>query len=352
MPITRLNPKPRLTLDLLARRTFAADPLVVLDVGASLGIEYQWRLFGDQLRAVGFDALASECDRLNGIEELPGVRYVARWIRDPRQEERFNLAEAFTLKTAWPYSRTTMVSAGELLAFEPNVLYGAGDTAPRTAEETTSIDEFVRAEAIPTVDYIKIDTDGSDIEALLSAETTLGSHGVLGVRIEAPLHGPEHPFSNTWSNIDRVMRERGFSLFDFDRYRLSRSALPDRFVFKSPSATYRGQVAWVDALYLRDVAHPGYLDLWLDLAPMKLAKIVCLFEVFGLDDCAAEVLLGHRERLSTVLDVDAALDILAEQWLPECQGFAGLTREFVSDPGSFFPTGRIGLARPGHEYES
>jgi len=65
---------------------FARAPLLLADVGASGGIADQWRLFEPDLRAVGFDPLVTECERLNREESNPAIRYydyfvVARGLR-------------------------------------------------------------------------------------------------------------------------------------------------------------------------------------------------------------------------------------------------------------------------------
>ena len=45
----------------------------------------------------------------------------------------------------------------------------------------------------------------------------------------------------------------------------------------------------------------------------KLAKLVAVFSAWDIPDAAAELLLGLRDRLSTVFDIDAGLDLLAAQ---------------------------------------
>lgn len=69
----RTNDNPRLTRLLVERGAFAEDPMFVVDVGASGGIDPYWREFGRQLEAVGFDPLVAEVDRLNSAAQH-GVR--------------------------------------------------------------------------------------------------------------------------------------------------------------------------------------------------------------------------------------------------------------------------------------
>src|ERR1700739_1311743 len=70
--------------DSLACRYIASQlagvPFTVVDVGCSRGIGPIWRLFGNQLRAYGFDPDINECTRLNAAETLPGVHYVPAFV--------------------------------------------------------------------------------------------------------------------------------------------------------------------------------------------------------------------------------------------------------------------------------
>jgi hypothetical protein len=44
--------------------------------------------------------------------------------------------------------------------------------------------------------------------------------------------------------------------------------------------------------------------------PAQLLKLACLLEIYALNDCAAEIIVEHRERLSTIVDCDRLLDLL------------------------------------------
>jgi hypothetical protein len=124
-------------------------------------------------------------------------------------------------------------------------------------ERCLTLDDWA-AQNQRSVDFVKIDTDGHDIAVLLGAERLLSEGGVLGVRIEAQFHGPLHPFANTFHNIDGILRNHGFTLFDLNQRRYSRAALPDAFFASRPGRTRSGQLLWGDALYLRDLAPADY----------------------------------------------------------------------------------------------
>src|SRR5262249_46373463 len=71
----------------------------------------------------------------------------------------------------------------------------------------------------------------------------------------------------------------------------------------------------------------------------KLLKIAALFAVFGLPDCAAEVLVTYRDRLSRRCDLDALLDLLAVQaqpWNPSPLSYKDYMARYEADADIFY----------------
>src|SRR5689334_14682337 len=65
MHTPRINSNPSLTRHLVQSGVFRKNPFCLVDVGASGGIDGYWEVFGDNLRAFGFDGLVNEIKRLN-----------------------------------------------------------------------------------------------------------------------------------------------------------------------------------------------------------------------------------------------------------------------------------------------
>jgi hypothetical protein len=95
-------------------------------------------------------------------------------------------------------------------------------------------------------------------------------------------------------------------------------------------------VVWGDALYFRDLAHPHYEATWhYRVTRERLLTLVALFELYGLPDCAAELLLAwpqltteaERTRLLDLLVVSAGFDTT----------YAAHMARFERDPRAFYP---------------
>ena len=321
----RNNDSPQLTRALVGRTTFADDPLFVVDVGASGGIDRYWHEFGDQLRAVGFDPLVTEVERLNASAG-EGVRYEAAWVtcREPGTTNGMPSTQFF--------QRTSAVRAAEVANLDyTRQHYNAGAPVELSTERIV-LDEHFDADERQRIDFLKVDTDGGDFDVLRGAEAILRDGGVLGLAVEAQFHGPVASDANLFSNIDLYLRGLGFALFDLEVNRYSRSALPSEFLLDIPAQTITGQASWAEAFYFRDLGDPGYESMWsFEPSDVDVFKLICLFEIFGLPDCSAELVLKYDQRLGDRRTRSKFLDILASQQAGERTAYGDLQRRFADD---------------------
>jgi hypothetical protein len=285
---------------LVGAGAFRDDPVVLVDVGASGGISRCWRLFGECLQAIGFEPFLREVDRLNAESESPRERYEAFFVGCPQKQLPAEIVDDPT--ACHNTLRWLETSASEYQQItgrsHAREVFNRGDPDTSLAAATFTLDEyfFERKPGLPTGDFNNIDTDGSDLQVLFGAERLLREKEVLGIQVEAQLHGRTHPYSNTFANIDQFLRERGFALFDFPLSKYSRRALPAKFAVPIPARTETGQTHFGDALYFRDLADPLYEKKYgYDLGPAKALKLAGLFALFGIPDCAADIIVSRRE---------------------------------------------------------
>jgi FkbM family methyltransferase len=309
-----------MTAALVKAGAFKEQPFTVVDVGARGGIASYWSVFGDHLRIIGFDLDPAECARLNAID--PRSQYLPFAL--DRQAHRRTVYVA-NYSSSSSFYRTEAAYFDRFTA-APNAVVVAEPTL-----ETTTLSAALASIGLRSADFIKVDAEGAELEILQGAQDLLPSvQGILSeVRFTRRLCGcPEY-----WE-IEKYLREQAFELFDLDIYRLSKKALPYPYLYSNyfddghPAAgpSTQGQVLWADALYLRDLHAAAAKE-------RDLIVAACLFEVFGLSDCAAELILANRDTFSTFAPSDQLLDLL----VPEVKGQRltyrkYMDRDLVGDP--------------------
>ncbi len=321
---------------------YPLEELFLIDVGASGGIDGFWEAcFGSRLKAVGFDPLIAEVERLNkATRRGSDIRYEAAYVGCPHYDDLFppNLRrDAVSTKDNTSFPGTSAARAFEAMRMNyVKEVFNAGSEV-RLAERTVSLDEYVSQSDIQSVDFVKIDTDGHDIEVILGAEQMLRNQEVLGICVEAQMHGASHPYSNTFANIDRFLREWGFTLFDLDLWRYSRSSLPDKFYYRIPAQTLSGPVQWGEAVYFRDLARPDYEQMHAFRTGIgKKIKLACLFEIYGLPDCSAQVLAQLQQDTGDRF-FSTLLDELVSRYRGSRKPYSEFLAYFDSDPKQFYP---------------
>jgi hypothetical protein len=303
----------------------------LVDVGASGGIGWWWAAFGEALVAVGFDPLVTNMRKVAAAETRPRVTYESAFVGCAGFDTLFPNEQRWFFD---PYRRSSAVRAEEILHVD-----FVADHFNEGDELVWSDRHVILDERFPdgsSLDFLKVDTDGSDIQVLLGADRLLREGGFLGVMVEAQLHGPPHDYANTWANIDRYLRARGFTFYDIALRRYTRAALPGDFEYAITAETRAGQLLWGDALYLRDLADQRYGQLWqYDVTRARILKLAALFDFHGLPDCAAELLLAHPG-LTTEAERTTLLDMLVKS-AGFSATFAEHRRRFEERPTSFYP---------------
>jgi hypothetical protein len=338
------------------------EPFVLLDVGCSGGVAPGWAVFGDKLRAHGFDPAVAEIERLSRAETRPGVRYHTAFVAAPADHPvrasqpgaPFHLRDpsgrlAWTRTAALREAAETgeappdgsqafayrMVEAAGL-SLSPPFSLAAAEGAPETGDErdlarmqvndwrrarlaasdqVVSLAQFIADEGLETVDFIKIDCDGPDFEILSSLEGTLADKQVLGLCLEVNFIGGAAANHHTFHNTDRFMRQAGYDLMDLSMRRYASSALPFFYAYGYPvyGVSLGGRPYQGDALYARDFGWPDLRRRAAQHSNDKLLKLAAVMALFGRLDQAAEVLIMFRARLREVLDIDRALDLLTTE---------------------------------------
>jgi hypothetical protein len=283
--------------------------LILADVGVSGGIHSCWQAFGDSLEVWGFDPLQSEIERLQKLNASSNHTYVAARVGCVNWSPGGHQKMKITQRNDHCYMRLASSWAADILNADSLDRYDQSGSHVMT-DRFVELDGFFYDECGKTPNFIKTDTDQFDIDVLNGSRRLLTDISLLGFSVESYFVGNIGPRANVFSNIDQLLRGNGFSLFDLEPIRYARRALPSLFLAPAPCQSANGQVTWAEAVYFRDLAHPDYEKMWgVEPSDVDILKLVCLFDVFNLADCAADLLVKYRDRLGTAF-VDDCLDRL------------------------------------------
>lgn len=331
------------TAFLVSQRAFKNSPFTLIDVGCSGGIAKSWRVFGNSLRAYAVDPMLSEIEKLKTAETNPNVTYHAGYIGLPEDHPMVKSRGSTGPVGNNPWPRLSTAWASELASKgnDDNDTKVRHNRWPETrlADPSTlmTLADFIHKHQIDNVDFIKLDIDGNDYYALVSCEQMIDSFGVIGFMLEVNYCGTDSDTDHTFHNTDRFMRRHRFELLDLTIRRYSRKALPAPFALRMFAQTNWGAPLQGDAIYLKDFASPGGQTEPGLLSHTKLLKTVAICEIFGLPDCAAELITVYRKQLAENVDVDILLDLLTPELEGKQLSYKEYIRRFTENPQAFYP---------------
>jgi FkbM family methyltransferase len=293
------------------------EPFVVIDVGVQAGEHPRWGLLGDQVQVYGFDAIHEVVDQL-AEKGRSGRVYRSLALGNEDGERTFYVAANTFASSFLPYAN-----------MEAGARSGEGQPGPRTVQ-IRKLDTLFAAGEIPLADYIKMDTEGFEQEVLRGARTYLARSNILCVTAETSFTVTPDFHRTQYPLINDIVLDHRLQLFDISYWRYARPSYlaargkhPWRIVdpmHEWPDMDI-GQPASVDAVFCRDFVMEdksperfGRLpEAVLEPTIDKLIKSQINFELHGLMDCAVDIAHHFRERLASRLDVDHAIELLAER---------------------------------------
>lgn len=283
---------------------YLEDNLVILDVGCRFGFADTWSIFGSHATLIGFDPDVSECERLkNSYKGDCNVQFVAKGLgSSPCKVPLFLTKEPACSSLYQPDSSLTNSM--------PHLACAA--LVSEIEIEVTTLDSWFSSSGINHVDFIKLDTQGSELEILEGGEACLTSTRALQIEVE---FNPIYVGQPLFSNIDLFLRKRGFVLWRLANLcHYSRSPEKSAFKYKDvqifdgrvvPISAQGGQLFWGEAYYVRqEIASMEETQNW-----QGCLRDASIMSVLGFRDLAGSMLqqaLNHAP-LNVVPEIKKAL---------------------------------------------
>ena len=263
-----------------------SDRIRVVDVGARGGWAPKWKPFRPWLTMIGFEPEAAEFERLEASVLDHEVIHSAALSHSQ--------GEVLLHVTRNPYCSSLYPPNQSLVQrLRP------GDKRMEVVEtqslQATTLDRVLAEIDMPSVDFIKLDTQGSELDILRGSEISLG-RGVIGVEVEVQFL-PLYQGAALFSEVHAFLSGWGFQLMGFPNICGTgdfRSALDPseggtplfsrwREALRAPLGRFRGerQFLYGDAVYFRPTAwlggstieHEEERALWLSKATILACAV-------------------------------------------------------------------------------
>jgi len=264
---------------------FENNPLWIVDVGASGGVHSRWEEFTTSYKGVLFepdpreyDILKSKCGKnlivINSA--LSDSSSLIDFHLCRKQQVSSVFRPNFEFLDKFPYSeRFDILESIEIQA----------DT----------LDSQLEKKNIEYIDFIKIDTQGYELAILKGGTRYLD--GVTGLEIEVE-------FSQLYENqplfdeVDRFIRENGFTLFDLKRCYWKRKESRN-------TGNYKGQLVFGDALYFRSPEQVMFMN---GVNEEQIVRSIGVYLSYGYVDLAKSLLQTANKKEFFTNAVSSALD--------------------------------------------
>jgi len=179
---------------------------VVIDAGGRYGMHPSWQAFGGDLHYFAFEPDAAEAERLQG-QSREGFEVVPRALGRRPEERDLRL--------------TRHRGCSSFLEVDPESDWfgryrpgeGQLETTVRVAVE--SVDGFAAARGL-RADFLKVDTEGTELDVLEGAERQLADH-VMAVRVNVNFQ-PAYKGQALFCDVHGYLEARGFFLLNLDYF--------------------------------------------------------------------------------------------------------------------------------------
>lgn len=262
----------------------AKSPLVVLDVGCRWGFAEKFIAprFHQLLKIYGFDPDEGECRRLqSAYSHLPSgfVNCIPMALAEFTGRRNLYVTKEPACSSLHPPIKHLSDRYQALKCIELEKV---------VTVNVTSLEQWASENNLASMDYIKIDTQGSELEILKGAAHFLQTTRCIDIEVEFnPIYAGQSLFAET----DAYLRSRGFVLWRLSN--LVHYSNSDELIELSDSNTicfddkvrqemkaFGGQLYWADARYVNS----GVLLADGGLNRAQLERDLILFDALGMSD--------------------------------------------------------------------
>jgi FkbM family methyltransferase len=263
----------------------------IIDLGARGGLNFDIRKFNSEVQVFAIELDLNECARLNELEKInpdSRTRYFPIALSSTNETRNFHLTRDPACSSIYPPIEHLADRFKEL------------DCIKLTSVESLdfiTLDNWADTNGIGHVDFLKLDTQGSELDILLGSPKTLSKTSLVEIEVE---FSPIYEGQPLFADVDTFMRAHGFVLWNLGNlvhYSVNEGSEilsnlvtfhnSKKFDLPSPG----GQLYWGHALYISKM-------LLIDPSNLKLQnqikQLIEVASVLGLYDLVKEISFSQK----------------------------------------------------------
>lgn len=242
------------------------SPITLVDVGASGGVHKRWNPYKAVLKSILFEPDTEEYKKLIA-NNLENTLVINSALAEKSKMVDFNICKWQQVSSIYAPNHSVLDRYEDSNRFEID----------RTITiEADSIDNLLQKENVEEIDFIKIDTQGSELDILKGATKYFES--LIGIEVEVEfieLYQKQPLFSE----VNKFIESKGFSLIDLRKCYWKRKG--------KNSDNRKGQLIYADALYLKEPENIVNLN---NIDQEKIIKSIYIYLAYGYHDLALSLL--------------------------------------------------------------
>lgn len=260
-------------IDKVFKKYYQKYPINLVDIGVSGGLKDNWKSAKEYLNVIGFEPDPREFEILCK-NKTGSIKYFNTALYKEKSNIKFYLTRKQETSSILKPNREFLDNFPESERF---------DILDEIQIETDTLDNQLESNNINDIDFIKLDTEGSEYFIIEGSQNII-QNSVFGMEIEAGFAQIRHG-QPLFSDIDKVMKKLGFHLFDTMPYYWKRKSGKNL-------GNLKGQIIIGDFLYFRTIeSFQKILNKYEDdfLKKSKILRAISICELYGYIDYAKNI---------------------------------------------------------------
>lgn len=251
------------------------NPISYIDIGASGGLDSEWKGMEDYMNIIGFEPDADEYNKL--MQDENQNTYFNIGLSDKKEEKELYIRE-------YQGNSSFYENNDPIINKFPNP--ERFKVVHKTIIKTDALDNILKSSDYIDMDFLKVDVEGHELAILQGAQSLL-SGGIFAIQAEVRFL-EFYKDSPLFPEVHTFITSQGFELFDLNRYFYKRR--PD-------FGSLKGQIGMADALYFMDIDKYSIIcakNLKGNKLINKILKAVIVSSLYGYFDYSANLLESNK----------------------------------------------------------